>query len=385
MSDEFTFAVPELAVTPVFTGFPYPSFMTIAPWKTQRVYALMGQNAVAVLTAAGIKPDSVRASNQEVTAETWQTVYFKEARQLEANAAAACFPSKIKTPTASLQRMFFAQCADTLPVSQFDLTWEQHEVGFGAGKHWQPWNLVTVPSMVHAYAVARGWDVPELAFREISDAKNIQVDFNVVPAIWDGYLNQRRELWNALGEPEAKNSLYQGAKDNKGKPVTAGVTTSEKLSEALKFALGEWTGAYYTALGQCGHPEGNAANVALGYLTKPNKERIVVCNGLWANKAAAEAFVASRGRKDEEPVAKSVAISKYDGLPIPDEFSTGNEAMSAKDFFEAVYGDTIQKDEAATKATGAAKIAAKKALEAKLAEYGQTLETWGKIKELVAG
>ncbi len=381
MSEEFTFAVPELAVTPVFTGFPYPSFMTIAPWCAKRVYALMGQNAVAVLTEKGIKPDSVRASNQEVTSETWQTVYFKESRQLEANAAAACFPSKIKTPTASLQRMFYAKCADTLPVSQFDLTWEQHEVGFGAGKRWQPWNLVTVPSMVHAYAVARGWDVPELAFREISDAKNIQVDFNIVPALWDTYLNQRRELWAALDEPEAKNSLYQGAKDSKGKPVTAGVTTSEKLSEALKFALGEWTGKYYTAMGQCGHPEGNPANVALGYLTKLNKERIVVCNGLWPDKTAAEAFVAARGHKDE-PATVPVVVSKYADLPFPDEF----KEMTIEDFFVSVYSDTLVKDEIYTKATSiAAKIAAKKVLEAKLAEYGQTVESWDKIKALVTG
>ncbi len=381
MSEEFTFAVPELAVTPVFTGFPYPSFMTIAPWKTQRVYAVVGQNAAVVLAEAGIKPDRIRATTQEVTPETWQTVYFKESRQLEANTAASCFPSKIKTPTATLQRMFFALCADTLPVSQFDLTWEQHEVGFGAGKRWQPWNLVTVPSMVHAYAVARGWDVPELAFREISDAKNIQVDFNIVPALWDTYLNQRRELWAALDEPEAKNSLYQGAKDSKGKPVTAGVTTSEKLSEALKFALGEWTGKYYTAMGQCGHPEGNPANVALGYLTKLNKERIVVCNGLWPDKAAAEAFVAARGHKDELTVTP-VVVNKYADLPFPDEF----KEMTAEDFFVSVYSDALVRDESYTKATSIAnKIATKRALEVKLAEYGQTLESWEKIKTLVVG
>lgn len=386
MSDEFTFEVDALPVVPVFSGYPFPGFMTIAPWCSERVYAVGGRNAVTVLTEKGIKPNSVRASKDEVTETTWQTVYFKESRRTEADAAAACFPSDvIKNPTAQLTRIYHTLAADTIPVSQFELSWEQREVGFGSGKHWQPWNLVTIPSTVHAYAVVRGWDVSPMAFREISDPKNVSVEFTAVPAIWDDYLTQRAKLWDELGEPNAKASLYQGAVSLNGKPATTGVTSSEKLSEALKFALGQWKGNYYVALGQCGSPFGNPANFAKGYLKKVDQSRIIVCNGLWRDKVAAEAFVAARKTKADEPVVAPVSISKYDGLPFPDEFRTGTDAMNAADFYTSVYGDTIVKDEVVTKAVGAAKIAAKNALTAKLAEYGQTLESWAKIKELVAG
>ncbi len=380
MSEEFTFEVEALPVVPVFSGFPFPGYMTIAPWQSKRVYATGGRNAVAVLQEKGIKPDSVRASRNEVTAETWQTVYFNESRRLEADTAAGCFPSEIEHPTAQLTRLYYAKPDETIPVSQFELTWEQREIGFGSGKHWQPWNLVTVPSIVHAYAVARGWDVPSMAFREISDPKNIGVEFIAIPAIWDDYLAQRTELWAALDEPNAKASLYQGAVSLNGKPATTGVTSSEKLSKALEFALGQWKGSYYVSLGQCGSPFGNFANVAKGYLKKIDQSRIIVCNGIWRNKADAEAFVAARKNKADEPVVKPVTISKYDGLPFPTEFAE----MTVEDFFVSVYGDTVAKDEVLTKATGAAKITAKKALEAKLAEYGQTVESWEKIKALVA-
>jgi hypothetical protein len=357
-----------------FIGFAWPGFMTIAPWNAGDFYTVTGKDAYNACVAAGIKPDSQShfGKDDEVTPETLITCYFTKARKTEADLAAKLFSSEfIKNPTARLMRVFYAQASTMIPAGNFDNQWKVPKQTFGGGRGaWQDWSLVTLPSIVAAYAKNKGWEVPELEFREISNRKNINILAENVPVVWDKYLAQRAALWKALGEDKVEVELWSSAKAKDGGPMTVGVTSSDKLSEALIFANSTWKGEFYAAMGECGHPKG--------------KGSIPVCNGLWLTKAEAEAFVEGRKHKDVDADATLLpapSADKYASLYFPQAYKDAQ--LSAEEYFGNLLGDVTPLVQAFETAKGPAKLSAKKVLDAKLAEYEQTLNGYNTVKALL--
>lgn len=340
-------------------GFPWP-FTTVGAWEAGDFWMVIGQDAYNVAVTNKLKPDGESHFGDEVTDQTWTNIFYKLPRQEDANKAAALFADldKIAKPTARLMRVFFCDKNDMLPVGKFSNTLPVAKQPFNGRGNWKPFALITLPSIVWAYAKFNGWDVPELTFEEISNPKNMNIRPNEVNQVWDRLLTQRTELWQALGEPNYQIQAAMEATDIKGKPIL-GTTTSEKLSKALKFAQNRW-GGVYAAVGMVGDP-GNA------------KSRVPVVNHLFDTQEAAAAFVAERSMQTEdegEIVNTPTKVNnQWANLFVVD-------GLSAEEMAEAVAASVIEPLAALAAAEKPMeKAKAKKALEAVYVnDFGMTVE-----------
>jgi hypothetical protein len=338
-------------------GFPFP-FTTVGAWEAGDFWMVMGRNAYNVAIENKLKPDGESHFGDELTDQTWVNIYYKLHRQDDANKAAALFadPEKVSHPAGRLMRVFFCSKDDMLPVGNFNNTFAIAKQAFGGRGQWQPFSLVTLPSIVWAYAKHQGWDVPDMTFSELSDTKNMTIRPNEVAGVWERLTQQRADLWQALGEDNYKIQAQMGAKDLKGQPMT-GTTASEKLSKALNFAQSRWSGIY-AAVGQVGDP-GNP------------KGRIPVVNHFFETKEDAATFVAERSTQTaaEGDVVSSPAKNQWADLFVAD-------GLDATEMAEAVASSVVEllaTLEAAEKPMDKAK--AKKALEnVYVNDFGMTVE-----------
>ncbi len=353
----------------VSVGFPMP-MCNFAPWVKKDVYMVQGKGAHLIAEAAKIKPDGVNYFG-ELNDESFVTLFFQFERKAEADQMAKLLakPEWAENAAAKLTIVFHATGDTFVPASQYDNTYTVLHQSFGGRGDWQPWQLITLPSLVAAYARYQGWKVTPLQFRAISDPKNVQVSTEEeIGALWAEYLLQRQQLWAELGEDDVKACLSPTQKDKNGNPIKIGVTTSRKLAAALDFANGTWSGKIYPAMGVVGHPRMNATE-------KAKTSRIPVCSDIMATKEEAEAFVAERKARAEARRAeageveteKSVVDSRYADLYIIED-------LSGDEFASALMTDLMPLVQAAEEATGANKIKANKAVDAMVEQFGLTKE-----------
>jgi hypothetical protein len=299
-------------------GFAWP-FTTVAAWQGGDFYSVLGQNAMAIATEAGLKPDGESHFGDDVEV-AWTNLFYRLSRQVDADKAAALFadPEKIAKPYARLVRVYSAAKSDMIPVGNFDNTFTVPKLPFGGRGEWQPFGLITLPSIVWAYANAMDWEVPDLNFAEISDAKNMLIRPEEVATVWNRLVEQRAALWAALGEENYKCQTPMGSIDKRTNLPIIGATTSDKLSKALNFAMSRWENMF-AAVGVVGNPSRKGA-------------RVPVVNHLFEDLAAATAFVAERatGNTTEEDVVTmpKVAANPYAGLYVVDGLTVDDMAQA---------------------------------------------------------
>jgi hypothetical protein len=150
----------------------------------------------------------------------------------------------------------------TMPPSSFKNMTEENKAKFVSGpisthsvvvgtesKYGAALNLVTVPSMINAYALDKGWIKESLI--DLGQLRNIEETEDTTDVLTT--LNeQRAALWAALGEPDPLKTYREKAGDKKG-------TTAPKLREALAKTVGDaWDG--WVKLGQVFDPSEGAWN-----------------------------------------------------------------------------------------------------------------------------
>ena len=352
-------------------GFPFP-YTTVAAWQAGDFYMVLGRNALAIATEAGLKPDG--ESHYGEDAETaFGNIFYRLTRQADADKAAMLFadPEKVANPRSRLVRCYTATKEDMLPVGNYDNTHTVPKMPFGGRGEWQPFGLITLPSIVWSFANTMGWEVPDITFAEISDAKNMLIRPEEVAVVWNRLVEQRAALWLALGEENYKCQTPMGSVDKRTGQLIIGATTSDKLSKALNFAMQRWENMY-AAIGVVGNPGRKGA-------------RVPVVNHLFEDLAGATAFVAERSNVTEDDVpaaAASVKANPYAGLYVVEGLDVDTMAQAVAENLAELSAQL----DTTTNVVEKGKV--RNAIKAKFqeitgvdAETGQAFEWLAKLKE----
>ena len=333
---------PEDVPAPVTShGFPFP-LGTVAPYTSYYALRLRGKGAYAVVTEAGIKPDSHRLGREielsdgtiRQTADYLYWVNTPEGRATSKGAAEAMGLSFGGELVFSLS----AKITDTLGMTAEQMSkWNSAEHvfdvsrgSFRPGDKRDAWHAVWLPSVVYAVARYEGFELPEeltesFGFHACTD-RNVIGDGELYAKLFGGndlfdgvYGQQRAALWKALGEENPAASSMIGTRVTvRGKEQEApDATVSDKLNACFRFALCPWKGIY----------------ASIGIITAPSpnfQTRLPVCIAFLGDKATAETYVeelkAARGNGDDE------AATVTNGKPtIPSGWATmdPNEWLSA--------------------------------------------------------
>lgn len=334
-------------------GFAFP-LGNFGPWHKHDAYEVSGYGAAEIAKAMELEPDLVLVGRTASEKGTWDKLYYLAKRQPEALSVQRAVRNNEQAFVTSVTQ-FACKASDVLPEPlEFELVYTVNKRNYGT-KNSQNYQLITLPSMVHAYAVMSGWDVPQISFREITDHRNyVALEGDELAKFWDKLLLQRANLWSALGETNMKVDVYMGAKTSAGEDITgANVTTSAKLSEALKIATTNWRGGFYAHIGPVAEP----ANA---------KGKVPVVIGLYENKDEALAAI---NNVNVEPV-----VSEYSGLHFPESF---RGSMVIEEYASVLVDDTKTVYANYKSApTGPKKVQAKAALNQKLAEFELTEEQY---------
>lgn len=328
-------------------GFAFPLGNT-GPWKKYDAFEVSGWNAAAIAdsSAEGDKPDVVVVGRNAGENGTWDKLYYKPSRYEAAIKIQKAVKNAEKVWVTTVMQ-FGLGAEEVIPEPlEFELVYSVPKRSYGQ-KNSQGYQLITLPSIVNAYAHMRGWEVPEFGFRELTDVRNFTpfVDDDL-SKYWDKLLLQRAELWKSLGETNMKADTFMGAANKDGKEIVGPtITTSEKLSAALKFATLTWTGKFLARVGLVADPGSE-------------RGRIPVVISIFDNE---ETALSSINREDV------AVVSEYSDMHFPESF---RGTMSIDEYAEVLRDDT--KEVYTTYKTapiGPKKVTAKAALNAKLAEF----------------
>jgi hypothetical protein len=257
VSDPFDFMEETHVILPT-GGSGLVSRGLIAPWTASVVYTAMTQEDYNdTFQSTGVKFEAVPTGNG------WTKFYFPSYEEAQ-SAAEACGNNKF-TPN----QQWYLSCR-TKDVVNADVDKLEHG---STGKGWgarityevpilslvsgnrHPFHMILLPSLVRAAAVLKGWQVPELDWSDIAnardyipsdddqarlighpDAKSADDERHYTHSVlWE----QRAMLWRALGEEDSTVYLRKGATNARGKPDKF-TTTSDKLDFALSVLMNKW-------------------------------------------------------------------------------------------------------------------------------------------------
>jgi len=332
------------------TNFAMP-YGNTGTWHKVDAYLVAGYNAIPAAKEAKLVPDIEIAGRNASERGTWDRLLYSTNRYEEAVEMNTIIRGNDEFPPQLVTQFGLSELEAVPNPLEFEQIFMVDKKNYGT-KRSEPWQLITLPSIVHAYAVYQGWEVPEISFHELTDTKDFQkLEGDALTELYNRLVLQRADLWKALGESNVKACSAIGSKFISGKEIKNDtVTTSEKLSDALRFASSNWTGAFYARVGAVSEPSSGAG-------------RVPVLVELYDSKEDAIEKLAKKAEKREH------VPSEYDGLHFPASFA---EAMTVAEFAGALASDTMQLKKTWEESTGAAKVKAKAALLSKLTEFELT-------------
>lgn len=343
-------------------NFPMP-YGNTGTWHKSDVYYVAGRNALPVAQDAGIPPDIGLPGRTANEKGTWDKLLYHVSRYMEAVEVNKLVRGTDQWPPQLVTQFGLSELEAIPNPLEFEVVYIVDKKNYGS-RGSEAWQLITLPSIVHAYAKFQGWAVPEIEFRELTNMKDfVAFEGDELTELYNRYTLQRADLWKALGENNVKACTASGAKTYTGKRIdTEVIAKSDKLNEALHFATSSWNGEFYARIGQVCDPA-NAAG------------RVPVVVELYESKEdALEKLARKSSDNDQTP-------SEYAGLYFPESFS---KEITVEEFISAIVSDVKPLWEAHNKATGAAKVKAKSALLTKLTEFEMSEEQfaeWAKKLE----